>query len=114
MPWREIAMDSLENIIYSLIPLILILLLSWLFGSLGSKARKQVPEGQKSSSPLPGDRIFDLISSKREEKELFPERAVAKVPDQIAPDGTDGWPRLQSPVPGPVTPEPIRPKWWGA
>lgn len=107
-------MDSLQNIIYSLIPLILILVLSWLFGSFGSKTRKQVPDHPQSSSPQPGDQIFNLISSRRDEKELLPQRAVPTMPDPITREDSDGWSRLQSSVPGPVTPEPIKPKWWGA
>jgi hypothetical protein len=111
---RETAMDSLENIIYSLIPLILILVLSWLFGSFGSKTRKQEGERQKPSSPLPGEQLLDLISSKRGEKELLPEGAGAKLPNEIAHEDTDDWNRLRSGAPGVVTPEPIKPKWWGA
>ena len=41
-------MDDIKNVLYSLIPLILIIIFSWLFGLLGSKMKKPTEESDVS------------------------------------------------------------------
>ncbi|MCX5860548.1 MAG: hypothetical protein NTW27_00260 [Deltaproteobacteria bacterium] len=107
-------MDNLENVIYSLIPLVLILLLSWLFSSMGSKAKKQLGERERTPAPLPGEQLLDLISGAKSGKESSPMEVITKPTNGFAQQTTDGWGRRRSSGASEVTPEPIKPKWWGA
>lgn len=111
---RRPAMDNLENIIYSLLPLILILVLSWLFSSLGSRTRKQVQEKEGLSGPLSGEQILDVLSSKRGETTSKPGDVNMGFPEEIRLQEAEPWMKQQHSAPTEVTPKPIKPKWWGA
>lgn len=107
-------MDNLENIIYSLLPLILILVLSWLFSSLGSRTRKQVQEKEGLSGPLSGEQILDVLSSKRVETTSKPGDVNMGFPEEIRLQEAEPWMKQRHSGSTEVTPKPIKPKWWGA
>lgn len=108
-------MDKIENILYSIIPLILIILFSWLFSFLGSKMRKQQEETNAAPEKGHDYQLIDLLTDQK------PVPSAAE--SQPAPlNWTTAFPAADQRVPkspatpgGPqVTPRPIRPKWWGA
>ncbi len=100
-------MENIGPILKSLIPLILIILFSWLFSLLGSKARKTSENTENSADKNLGDRILEMM---REEPEEIPRESAGKGPVQI--DSRMGMPpQTRTPV---VTSKPINPKWWGA
>jgi hypothetical protein len=100
-------MENLETILKSLIPLILIILFSWLFSVLGSKARKPTENAEGGAEKNLGDRILEMM---KEEPEETPREPAARGPVQI--ESRVAFPQQTgSPV---VTAKPINPKWWGA
>jgi len=108
-------MEKIENILYSIVPLVLIILFSWLFSVLGSKMRK-TPEGTDGVQEKGGDyRLIDMLTDQKP-----PPREATLRPEEIEwandfPPSAQGTPQ-SPPIPGgpQVTPRPIRPKWWGA
>lgn len=109
-------MDEGKNVIWSLVPLILIILFSWLFGVLGNKMKKPQQETDVDSKGAPADRPFDIFSALKEAAgQISRPEAGADVDDrrQVL-TGTQGWrPDVRSGGPT-VTAKPITPKWWGA
>jgi len=104
-------MDNLENILKSLLPLIIIIVVSWLFSSLGSRLKKQGGTGQDEDRPA--EKIFDFLTQTKEEA-VQPENDTTegRPADAVRPIAKS-WPGY--PAGGPqVTPKPIKPKWWGA
>jgi hypothetical protein len=113
---RVTVMEKIENILYSIVPLILIILFSWLFSFLGSKMRKQQPDEAVPEQEKGRDfRLIDLLTDQTEPPQTTDSR-TAPLDWRGAEPGSRP-PVQQSPtIPaGPqVTPRPIRPKWWGA
>lgn len=106
-------MENITNILYSLLPLIVIILLSWLFSQMGAKAKKRTENAQKESPSTAGDQIMDILLGKGE-ADRFPTRAQDRIPSRDSSITADAW-DVQKPVSGPEpTPKPITPKWWGA
>lgn len=106
-------MENITSILYSLLPLVVIIFLSWLFSQMGAKAKKRAETAGKESSPPPGDQIMDILLGKGGSED-----ASAHAPEQFSSRGIGGsietW-DLNRPVTGPEpTPKPITPKWWGA
>jgi hypothetical protein len=104
-------MEKIDNLLYSLIPLIVIILLSWLFSYLGSRRRKET-EGEETSGTRAGDQFFDFFD--RSEEEETPTGATVGRPEVREEFGGGVWsdhPALRGPE---VTAKPIKPKWWGA
>ena len=108
-------MADTKSTLYSLLPLILIILFSWLFGKLGSKMKKPTEETDASAKGGPEDQPLDIFSVMREAAgRVPPPQGGATVGDRIGTSGAgvrltemgSGGPR--------VTPTPITPKWWGA
>lgn len=100
-------MNNIENILYSLIPLILIILFSWLFSFLGSKMKKPEESSEGAGGRNLGDRILEMMKEGQDET---PAEPVKRGP--VAIDSRVGWPQQTgNPV---ITPKPIKPKWWGA
>ncbi len=106
-------MENITNILYSLLPLVVIIFLSWLFSQMGAKAKKRAETQQKESSPLPGDQIIDMILGKRgmddasaRTPEDFPTRDPGVPSETWKPNKSGAGPQ--------PTPKPITPKWWGA
>jgi hypothetical protein len=104
------------DILYSLIPLVLIILFSWLLSVLGSKKRQAPEEGQARPQGRPLDQLFDFMSTEEEER---PAGVSGGQPTAVRPGGYE-WGGLPEARPyqdlaGPrITPDPIKPKWWGA
>jgi hypothetical protein len=112
-------MDDIKNVLYSLIPLILIILFSWLFGVLGSKMKKPTEETDVSLKRGSEDQPFDILSAIREAAGQAPEGPVPqgglKISDRTAtPIERRAWGTDTGPGGSNVTPKPITPKWWGA
>lgn len=103
-------MENITNILYSLLPLILIILFSWLFGLLGSKAKKQQAEAKVAEERQNTD-LLDLILSQKEEEVRsepgVPGAEKARL-DEIV------WEKRRQPGGPIVSPDPIKPRWWGA
>jgi len=108
-------MKNSENILYSLIPLILIIVFTWLFGFIGSKMKKGQQSKPAGTEPEKEDNLFDLLLSKGEDEphpsQAPPQPGILTIP---APGGGAGWARSGAPVGPQVTSKPIEPKWWGA
>jgi hypothetical protein len=109
-------MDDIKNALYSLIPLILIILFSWLFGLLGSKMKKPTEEADVPLQKGPEDRPFDILSAIREAAGQGPEpQGGLKMSDRTgSPIERGAWGTVTGSGGPTVTPKPITPKWWGA
>lgn len=107
-------MDKMENILYSLVPLIIIILISWAFSFLGSKRRGQQTSAETETQATPRDQFLEFLTEGDEQEERLIVRrdeAGSKVGPHVdlsawAPNVPTGGPK--------VTPDPIKPKWWGA
>lgn len=109
-------MDDTKNVIWSLVPLILIILFSWLFGVLGKKMKKPPQETDASSERVPEDQPLDIFSALRQAAGQIsaPEENVNVSERAPTPAGSQGWrPDMASTGPR-ITSKPITPKWWGA
>ena len=109
-------MDDTKNVIWSLAPLILIILFSWLFGVLGNKMKKPKEETDVSPKRGPEDQPLDIFSAMREAAgQISASEGGVKGSDRVPPPaGSQVW-RPETGLTGPrVTPKPITPKWWGA
>jgi hypothetical protein len=141
MQWQEFLLDS-ENPLYSLIPLILIFLVTWILSALSSKYKKDQPEQEEGEREDSGKSLMDLFlkAGNFEQQETG---ARERSREEYGPDGWDyeseGYGEYHQPyymedevdihggLPEPeeqdyayygynevVTPDPIKPKWWGA
>jgi len=107
------AMENITNILYSLLPLVVIIFLSWLFSQMGAKAKKRAESGQKEPPSLPGDHIMDILLGKGGTDDAQA-RAPENLPGRSSGTSIETW-NVNKPVSGPEpTPKAIRPKWWGA
>lgn len=109
-------MEKIENILYSVVPLLLIILFSWLFSFLSSRMRKQQPEeavpGQEKASD---HRLLDLLTDQIEPSPPGEPRSMPLDWTKPVPGPVQPVPKTPTIPGGPqVTPRPIRPKWWGA
>lgn len=106
-------MPQKDNFLYSLIPLLLILAFSWLFG-LFSKRRAQQQAPPDEASKQQTNPLLDILLDKRQPDE---DVELMDVPGerqrQDSPQEMDwrsrvgyGGPKIDS--------KPITPKWWGA
>jgi len=102
-------MDNPENILKSILPLIIIIVVSWLISSLGSRLKKQNGTIQ-GEDQLAEKNIFDFLSETKEEAAL-PENDTRKA--DVGTAAGKSWPGYPTGGP-PVTANPIKPKWWGA
>ncbi len=108
-------MDNTKDILYSLAPLVLIIVFSWLFSFLGSKMKKQGQGAAPQSQREPQAEFIELISDAvRGERpgEARPGKGACAAAGRPA-DFTTWNPQA---IPGgpSVTLAPIKPKWWGA
>jgi hypothetical protein len=107
-------MDA-EKVLYSLIPLVLIIVFSWLFSFLGSRMKRQNDQTDLSSEEHADDRLIDLIAGRADDDLLMvPGGESAERPGEPVQIDSSDWPTYQDPQAPRVTPDPIRPKWWGA
>lgn len=106
-------MENLDNILYSLIPLILILVLSWLFSFLGSKKRQETESAEHSGSARVADQFFDFFAQDREREEVRQEGPPQRA--DVRGGSQDSLWTGRSTMRGPqISAKPIEPKWWGA
>jgi len=107
-------MDKMENILYSLIPLIIIILISWAFSFLGSKRRGQQDSAETETQTAPRDQLLDFLTQGDDQEERLTVRRD-EGGSRVGPHADwDAW-APGVPTGGPkVTPDPIKPKWWGA
>lgn len=108
---------DIEKLVWSLIPLLVIIAISWLFSYLGSKANKARQEAESVSGSDNRDSLLDLLSFEEEEKEDEMAGARRAHTEDIRTDERGQVPdweavhRRGAPV---VSQDPIKPKWWGA
>lgn len=104
---------DVEKVLYSLIPLILIILFSWLFSFLGSRMKRETD--QADTEDTADDRLMDFLTGRADDDPLVlrgeesAERSGESVP--VDSTGSQKYWDLQAPR---ITSDPIRPKWWGA
>lgn len=108
-------MEKIQNILYSLAPLIIIIFLSWLFSHMGARARKQAASPPRESESQPGDGIMEMLMGKKVD-EAPPDRRDEVPSPWPAASGTSvgGWNNQRLPSGPEPTPKPITPRWWGA
>jgi hypothetical protein len=105
--------EKVDSILYSLLPLILIVAVSWFFSFLGAKAKQQTQQAPEQPHKQPAKDSMDLVFGESDDMES--PVTSQRYPDHAAPTADSGatlW-RQQGHQPE-VTPEPIKPKWWGA
>jgi|GEM_PF-491815 len=118
---------EIDKLIYSIIPLVLIIFFSWLFSVMGSRMKKQMGEESPGVMNSPGtqqdagavkssgDPLLDLFGRLQGDKIVVTE-------EEEAPPRMGGMPKTekapwgmhQDPQAPRVSSEPITPKWWGA
>ena len=102
-----------DDLLYSLLPLILIIGVSWFFSFISSRIRKgPQQEADERISQIERDPmkvLFEIDSDAESPKPL------QRSPAQAVPGKDSGITLWKPPEPGmQVTPKPIEPKWWGA
>lgn len=123
-------MEKIQSILWSLVPLILIVVLSWLFSVLGAKKKQEAAGSEDSGGVRAGDQFFDFFNQGERRDEPLDDRPTSMAgidPRSGAPETshseilaglTGQYPVADHParaLQGPeVTAKPIKPKWWGA
>jgi len=103
--------ESIENLLYSLIPLLLIIAASWFFSFLGPRKKPKTSDELPGTAPKSVDQLFDLFPQGEEEVREAPGTAR---PGDVRDARQIAWPS-KMPMKGPEpTPKPITPKMWGA
>ena len=106
---------DIENLVYSIIHLVLIIFFSWLFSVMGSRMKKQAEEGSPNGVKTPGDQLLELFGKHDDEKIAVGDerRAVAQT-GRMPQVGTSDWEMHRDPRAPRVSTKPITHKWWGA
>ncbi len=111
---------DLENILWTLLPLIALIVVSWILSFMGSKVAKKRQEEEAMQGETYGDRSGELFIDMEGEEAFEPARPDRPAgPDFAGPDfagraQSAQWDSLQKLGPATPTPRPIKPKWWGA
>jgi hypothetical protein len=106
---------DVEKVLYSLIPLVLIIVFSWLFSFLGSRMKRQNDQTGLSSEEPADDRLIDLIAGRADDDlHMVPGAENVEGPREPVQADYSDWRTYRDPQAPRVTPDPIRPKWWGA
>ncbi len=104
-------MDNLENTLYSLLPLVLIIVFSWLFGLLGSRLKQKAePAGNSTERREQAGDLFNIFGDRSGEQPGT--TRMENLPP--LPSDTTAWVPQRKLTPPPVTADPIKPKMWGA
>lgn len=110
-------MEKITNILWSLIPLILIILFSWLFSVMGSKAKKQTEGRAPGAKEGTGSPLLDMLMNvKANEEDIRPTVTAQEkpVPGSAVPMAPGVWPAQDISGRTQISSDPITPKWWGA
>ncbi|HMK35894.1 MAG TPA: hypothetical protein VK463_12550 [Desulfomonilaceae bacterium] len=109
-------MEKITNVLFSLIPLILIVLISWLFSMMSGKAKKQMAQKDVGQKQPTGSPFLDLLlTSKEHEEEAVPQAPMREGPPQDSiPLKVGSWSTQELSAPTQISSKPIKPKWWGA
>jgi hypothetical protein len=109
---------DIEKAVYSFLPLILIIVVSWVLSLLGSKMKKS---GQNEGVTLkrgPAESPMDILVEKPSEQvrtiPTIPRDSEDFEPGPVFRPDSSEWGMDKAPQSPPVTPKPIKPKWWGA
>lgn len=118
---------EIEKLIYSIIPLVLIIFFSWLFSVMGSRMKRQMEEEGPGVVKIPGvppgagvakssgDPLMDLFGRLGDEKIVVTEEQETSPRTGGMPQsGSSQWGMYRDPQAPRVSSEPITPKWWGA
>jgi hypothetical protein len=105
--------EKMENILYSLLPLILIIFVSWFFSFLGSRVKKHTEQATQNQGTEPEREAAHLFFDKEEAMES--PKPAQHIPGLSVPISGDRSTLMQPQSASPqVSPKPIKPKWWGA
>jgi hypothetical protein len=107
-------MEKIENILYSLAPLIIIIFLSWLFSHMGSRSRRKAASAPKETESQSGDRIMEMLMGKKVDEMPSEQRDEVTSPWPAPGTSMGGWNNQRLPSGPEPTPKPIKPRWWGA
>lgn len=101
--------------LWKLLPLLVLIVVSWVLSFVGSRLAKKRQQEQLMRGESPSEKSEEQFMDLEDEDLLEPsssERSAgSRRPEQGQPAEWDG---VQGAHPEPLTPEPIRPKWWGA
>lgn len=106
---------DIEDVLWTLLPLVLLVVISWALSFLGSRVANKTQEGmpvqddgrdEQSTELLFDEEERELLGPSKPEPAERPQRPAYDEPSDFETPGVPGAPR--------VTPDPIRPKWWGA
>jgi hypothetical protein len=104
-------MENMEDSLYRVLPLVLMILFAWIFSYLSKRTKKQGPAASTQPEREPQDEFMDLLS------DTAGGERRAETPQAWTPGGpadTATWKPQRYPGGPVVTPAPIKPKWWGA
>ncbi len=105
-------MDNLENILKSLLPLILIILFSWVFSFLSRKKKQLEPGKNATTDRAQAEDLIDIFSGRSGQQSMSSEAGVEDLPP--LPSAATRWAPRGALAPPPATAHPIKPKMWGA
>lgn len=104
---------KIKDLLFSLLPLILIVIFSWLFSSRGSKQEEQ---DETEESFFFSDAEEDEFEKSTEEGDMY-HPVTQFLQHQAGSEQLDHYDELLSGYDSSrhsLNPEPIKPKWWGA
>ncbi len=105
-------MDHLHSILSNILPLVLIILFSWLFSFLARKKKQAEPAKNSNADTGHGEDLFDLFSARSGGEPTASQPGMEDLPPVSS--GPIAWRRQGPLTPPPVTADPIKPKMWGA
>ena len=106
---------ELDDILWTLLPLIMLIVVSWVLSFLGSRVTKKRQEEEMLAGETEQGGSGELFMNLGDE-ELFEPSPTEQPsgPARTRRVRSEEWDPLQGTEPPPITPEPIKPKWWGA
>jgi hypothetical protein len=111
---------ELPPVVYKILPIIVILLISWLFGMIGAKKRGPAaedsqghePQGEPAQAPLSlSDLFLPQVKPEDDPRGVAANQAQEAIRMGHEAQGIDVSKMGKGPV---VTAEPIEPRWWGS